>query len=172
MGMLFGGRGYAANWFQQRDQMAWQRAAQAEQDAAEKAYGAGLLQDPGYQKFRDNPYDRAAGLDLWAQTRGAPGDIDQDLAGYVGTGLSAQYNKLQASIQGGHAQTQANLQAQLQKENAAYGQSLEQKSIDYRNEQDLKLYEQKADHDSRLKQKMIDSLANVGGEFVRTKCGG
>ena len=168
-GMLLGGRGYASNWFQQRDQMAWQRAAQAEQDAAEKAYGAGLLQRPEYQKFRDDPYSRPAALDLWAQTRGAPGDIDQDLAGYVGTGLSAQYNKLQAGIQAGHAATQANLQAQLQKENAAYGQSLDQKTIDYRNEQDLKLYEQKAAHDASLKQKTIDSLANIGGEVAQNE---
>jgi hypothetical protein len=154
-GMILGGRGYASNWFSQRDQALWQRAEQARQDAAEKAYGAELLNRPDYQRFRDQPYDRGAGLDFWAGTRGAPGDIDQDIAGYVGTGITAQYNK-----------TQSELNAQQQRENLQFSSNLNLKETDYRTDKELQLYKDKAAFDDARKQKMLDSLQGVPGEVA------
>lgn len=154
-GMILGGRGYASNWFSQRDQMQWARAEQARQDALEAEYGKNLLTRPDYQKFRDNPYDRGAGMDFWAGTRGAPGDIDKDISGYVGTGITAQYNKAQSE-----------LSSQQQRQNIAFSSELNLKETDYRTEKELQLYKDKAAFDAQQKQNVLDSLKNVPGEVA------
>ena len=153
-GMILGGRGYAANWFGQRDQMLWAQAAQARQDAAEKQFGADLMNNPLYQKFRDNPQDRAAALDFFVGTRGAPGDIDTQLGSYIGTGLTAQYNKAQSE-----------LQAQQQRENTAYAHELDLKETDYRSQKELELYKSKAEYDDARKAATLKTLEGMPGEI-------
>lgn len=165
-GMILGGRGYAANWFQQRDQMLWAEAAQKKQDALEQQYGAALVNSPEYKAFRDNPMSRQAALDFWAHNMGAPGDIDTQGAGYVGTGLTAQYNKLQSDVNFANQQALANLQDRQQKENLQIASNLNLKETDYRTQKELELYNSKLAVDDGRKQAVLNSLADVPGEVA------
>jgi len=153
-GMILGGRGYAANWFQQRDQMLWAQAAEAQQRALQTQAGADLLKNPQYQAFRDKPMDRAASLDFWAGAGSTlPGDMDTQAASYVGTSLTAQYNRLQSQ-----------LSAQQQHEAQSYAHSLDLKSTDYRTQKELELYNAKAASDVQRQNALISDLMQTPTE--------
>lgn len=155
-GMILGGRGYAANWFQQRDQMMWAEAAQAKQDALEKQQAADMMAGPQYKAFRDNPMDRAAALDFWAGSRGMAGATDDQAASYVGTSLGAQYTRAQSAVT-----------AQQQKELAAYGHELNLKETDYRGDKELQVYKDKQEYDARRQQLMAEALSKLPGEAAQ-----
>jgi hypothetical protein len=152
-GMILGGRGYAANWFQQRDQMMWAEAAQAKQDALEKQQAADMMAGPQYKAFRDQPNSRQAALDFWAGSRGMAGATDDQAASYVGQSLGAQYNRMQST-----------LNAQQQHEAQSYAHSLNLSETDYRTQKELDLYNAKAASDKQRQDALISDLMQTPTE--------
>lgn len=72
MGLLLGGRGYASGWFQQRDRLAMADAAIARERADRATFAEGMLADPRWKNYLQNPNDRAAAGDLWGLMYGGP----------------------------------------------------------------------------------------------------
>lgn len=68
MGLLLGGRGYAANWFSQRDALELQNAQREERGQ----FARGLLASPELRAANAAPYDRNAQYGLWGQMYGGP----------------------------------------------------------------------------------------------------
>ena len=72
LGLLLGGRGYASGWFQQRDRLAMADAAVAKERADRATFAQGMLADPRWKKYLENPNDRAAAGNLWGLMYGGP----------------------------------------------------------------------------------------------------
>ena len=145
MGLLLGGRGYAANYFGQRDQVELQNAQRAERDQ----FAQGLLgQDFGqnanqaYGRAMDNPYDRRAQMGLWGRMYGGP-----ESAAAMGNSL---LDKSMSSIYG--------------REATAFEDTLAKQRIQMTADQELRVDETKRARDTALRKSLIDQIYGPDGQ--------
>src|SRR5262245_9656198 len=72
LGLLLGGRGYAAQYYGLRDRVAVQQPVDRQLQQERAMAAQGLIGSPEYQRYLASPYDRAAGGALWARMQGMP----------------------------------------------------------------------------------------------------
>jgi hypothetical protein len=74
LGLLLGGRGYAGQWFSQRDQLRLSENLRASEERARAAAAQGILADPAMIAAQQNPYDRQSQFSVWGafQQPGVP----------------------------------------------------------------------------------------------------
>lgn len=145
MGLLLGGRGYAANYFGQRDQLEINKAQQAERaQFAQGVLGADYGQDANaaYGRAMDNPYDRRAQMGLWGRMYGGP-----ESAAAMGNSL---LDKSMSSIYG--------------REETAFQDTLAKERIRMTADQELRVDETKRARDTALRKQLIDQVYGPGGQ--------
>jgi hypothetical protein len=135
MGLLLGGRGYAANYFTQQDNQQRQLA----QSAQRGQYAQGILQSPEYKSAVTDP-NLQKQYGLWAKFAGGPDDT-------AGLGNSL-LDKAVGSYYGKDAMT--------------FNDKLERGRIDYGADVQLKADQIKRDRDMAQMGKMADYLGGGG----------
>lgn len=108
LGLLLGGRGYAANYFAQKDNLAIRRA----EEGRRGAFAQGLLASPELANANANPYDRNAQFGLWAQMYGNPGGSPELGNALLDKSLSAIYGREDQTFKDELWKKQLNLSAE------------------------------------------------------------
>jgi hypothetical protein len=145
MGLLLGGRGYAANYFSQRDQLEMSKAQQAERlQVAQGLLGDDFGQTPNaaYGRAMDNPYDRRAQMGLWGRMFSGP-----DTMAAMGNSL---LDKSMSSIYG--------------REATAFEDTLAKQRIQMTADQELRVDETKRARDTAMRKSLIDQIYGPDGQ--------
>lgn len=131
MGLLLGGRGYAANWFANRDQ---QRFDQQQQQARGQ-FATGLLNTPEFKAAVTNP-EEAARYALWAKGQGGPTAIADAGNQFMSQALGALYGR----------------------QNAAFSSELQRQEIRLSADEQLRVDQIRRDRDKAAVQAQMDAL--------------
>jgi hypothetical protein len=150
MGLILGGRGYAANYFGQRDQLEMQNAQRAERDQFAQGllgpdYGANA--NAAYGRAMDNPYDRRAQMGLWGRMYGGP-----ESAAALGNSM---LEKSISSIYG--------------KEATAFEDELAKQRIRLTADQELRVDETKRARDTAMRKNLIDMVYGPDGQNAQNQ---
>lgn len=138
MGLLLGGRGYAANWFSERDRLQLEQAQQAER----QTFAKGVLASPELARANAAPYDRNAQFGLWGQMFGGPGTAE---------GLGNQL--LTDSIRGIYG-----------REATTYDDALQRARIKMTADESLRVDEVKRARDAQQRKEMIGAVFGPDGQ--------
>lgn len=150
MGMLLGGRGYAGNWFAQRDQMQRVQQLQQQEQQERGAFAQKLVTSPEFDAYLKDPQSRDAAYKLWALGQAGPAAIANSQVSYLGQTL----NDIGA------------------REQAAYSSALQAGNIKLTADEQLRVDEVKRQRDQAEKNRALQLLADVrqnGGANEATK---
>lgn len=149
MGMLLGGRGYAADWFAQRDQMQRVQQLQQQQQQERGAFAQKLVTSPEFSTYLKDPQSREAAYKLWALGQAGPEAIANSQVSYLG-------------------QTLQDIGA---KENASYASGLQAGNIRLSHDEELRVDQVKRQRDAQAQERAYQVLEQVrqGGANEATK---
>jgi hypothetical protein len=133
LGMILGGRGYAANYFGQRDQAQMDEFKRGEREK----FSTGLLASEGYKNAINNPYDRDA------QFRGIWAPFYSNRGGDVNMGNQLLDNSMKA-IYG--------------REKSVFDEEIWKKNLNLSAESELMVDQTKRDRDAEGKRKAFEGI--------------
>lgn len=145
LGLLLGGRGYAANWFSKRDELQLMNQQRSEREQfASGLLGADYGQDANaaYGRAMDNPYDRRAQMGLWGRMYGGP-----ESAAALGNGL---IDKSMSAIYG--------------REQTAYEDTLQRARIRLTADEELRVDETKRKRDLEARKALVAGIFGPDGQ--------
>jgi hypothetical protein len=117
LGMILGGRGYAANWFAQRDQMMRLQAVEQRERAQRGSFAKSLVGSPEFKAAMANPEDRTAQYGLWALAQSGPEALANAQVSYLSSSLNdiaaRQQSAYSAGLQAGNIKLSADEQLRV-----------------------------------------------------------
>lgn len=136
LGLLLGGRGYAANYFGMRDQAAMQENERQQRER----FAQGLLASPQLAAANANPLDRNAQFGLWGQFYGQPG----------------------GNVQLGNSLLDTSIRSIYGREASVFDQAQYEKRLNLSAESELKVDQIKRDRDVAAKKAALSTLFAPG----------
>ncbi|MEK1931020.1 MAG: hypothetical protein AAAC47_14805 [Pararhizobium sp.] len=150
LGMLLGGRGYASNWFGNRDELAIKESERAAEAQNRQNSVNTLTGGPEWKQAMADPYNRERLGGLWA--RGNQADIDPK----TGNTVDNLFTSGMQHIYGREGQDYA---AGLNREAQLFGQKIAQENVLFSNQQDqLNARQKRADENAAM-------MAGLEGAF-------
>jgi hypothetical protein len=117
LGMILGGRGYAANWFAQRDQMMRLQAVEQRERGERGSFAKSLVGSPEFKAAMANPEDRTAQYGLWALAQSGPEALANAQVSYLSSSLNdiaaRQQSAYSSALQAGNIKLSADEQLRV-----------------------------------------------------------